>query len=78
MVAVKNVVTNYLKKLPTKHLILQQDNSFLQNMYEMLNNISEPRMVVACASWVASRMPPGMFFLLIQSVPRQFYLAPGA
>lgn len=70
MVAVKNVVTNYLKKLPTKHLILQQDNSFLQNMYEMLNNISEPSMVVACASWVASRMPPGMFFffffLLIQ------------
>ena len=63
MIAVKNAATSYLQKLPTKHLIPQQDNSFLENIYDMLNNISESQNAILCATWLASRMPPGKFFL---------------
>lgn len=73
MVAVKNVATSYLKKLPTKHLVPQQDNSLLHSIYEMLTHISEPQMAVACASWVATRMPPGKFLLYKYITLSRFY-----
>ncbi len=72
MIAVKNNVMAYLKKLPTKYMIINPDKTFLLNIHDMLMNISDPQTSVACASWVANRMPPGKYFRLVYSFKSLF------
>ncbi|GFT85368.1 kinetochore-associated protein 1 [Nephila pilipes] len=59
IIAVKNSVVNYLSRRNSPRILLNPDVRFVFMINNIIGKIKVLESSVACASWVANKMPPG-------------------
>ncbi|XP_054720795.1 uncharacterized protein LOC129230420 [Uloborus diversus] len=59
MIAIKNLVSNYLAKHSGTNVALSEDLVLLDTINNLMQKINNPKLATVCANWIANMMPKG-------------------